>query len=154
MNPCEAGTTSWPRRGNHVTLSLRERVALLGIAQRQSRVSRAHIRALRIPRKSLPTSMKTFGDFLHVKRYEKHLTLSQIGRPMGITHTTAKAWEMDAERPDERQMEQLAEFFWFDLHAGVGDCLPSPREMPQVSPPLSGAFPGNFTRMTVFAKCV
>ena len=104
--------------------SPRGRVALLGIAQRQVRVSRAHIRVPRIPRKSLPTSMKTFGDLLHIKRYERHLTLSQIGRQMGIAQATVKAWEMDTERPDGRQMEQLRKILGFD--AGVGDCLPSP----------------------------
>jgi transcriptional regulator with XRE-family HTH domain len=58
--------------------------------------------------------MKTFGDLLHVKRYENHLTLSQLAKQMGIAQTTVKAWEMDAERPDERQMEQLAKLLGFD----------------------------------------
>jgi len=53
--------------------------------------------------------MKTFGDLLHVKRYEKHLTLSQLARQMGIAQTTVKAWEMDAERPNEQQTQQLAQ---------------------------------------------
>jgi len=68
--------------------------------------------------------MKTFGDLLHIKRYENHLTLSQIAKQMGIAQTTVKAWEMDAERPDGRQMEQLAKLLSFDS----GVALPKPHK--------------------------
>ena len=68
--------------------------------------------------------MKTFGDLLHIKRYEKHLTLSQIGRQMGIAQKTVKAWEMDSERPDERQMEELGKILGFDS----GILFPKPTE--------------------------
>jgi len=74
--------------------------------------------------------MKTFGDLFHIKRYEKHLTLSQIAKQMGIAQTTVKAWEMDEERPDRRQMEQLAELLGFDPNEGGGECLPSPHAIP------------------------
>ncbi len=45
-------------------------VALLGIAQRQIRVSRAHIPATRHLRKLLPTSIQTIGGLIQIKRYE------------------------------------------------------------------------------------
>jgi hypothetical protein len=66
---------------------------------------------------------------------------------MGIAQTTVKAWELDAERPDERQMEQLMKLLGFDPHAVVGDCLPPPHAMPEVIPPSSGAFPAGILEL-------
>jgi hypothetical protein len=60
-------------------------VLVLGITQRQIRVSRGHIPTNRQPRKSLPTSILTLGDLIQVKRYEKKLTLRQLAPKMGIT---------------------------------------------------------------------
>ena len=83
------------------------RVVLLGIAQRQVRVSRSHIPAKRNSRKPLPTSVKTLGDLIHIKRYEKRLTRQQLAEKMGIAHTLIRAWERGASQPSEQQMEQL-----------------------------------------------
>jgi len=98
------------------------RVLLLGIAQRQSRASRAHIRVPRISRKSLPCSMKMFGDLLHIKRYEKHLTLSQVAGQMGIAQVTLRGWERVLERPNEQQIEQLMTILVLE-HPNYGVCF-------------------------------
>jgi DNA-binding transcriptional regulator YiaG len=83
------------------------RVALLGIAQRQVRVSRAHIPLQRIHCKSLPTNVKTLGDQIKIKRYEKKITLRQLALEMGIRQTTVRAWEHDVEQPNADQIEKL-----------------------------------------------
>jgi len=46
----------------------------LGFTQRQIQVSRAHISEDRYRRKQLPMSIKTLGDLIQIKRYEKCLT--------------------------------------------------------------------------------
>jgi DNA-binding transcriptional regulator YiaG len=87
--------------------SPRGRVALLGIAQRQVRVSRAHIPSQRNHCKPLPTNVKTLGDQIKIKRYEKKITLQQLASKMGIRQTTVRGWEHDVERPDANQIEKL-----------------------------------------------
>jgi ribosome-binding protein aMBF1 (putative translation factor) len=84
------------------------RVALLGIAQRQIRVSRAHIPSYTYRRKPLPTSIKTLGDLIQIKRYEKRLTLWQLAQKMGIAAQLIRAWEDETARPTQQQCEQLA----------------------------------------------
>jgi len=85
----------------------------LGIAQRQIRVSRAHISTDRYRRKSLPTSIKTLGDLIQIKRFEKRLTLWQVAQRMGIPTAQVRAWERDDDKPNEQQTEQLAKFLDF-----------------------------------------
>jgi len=55
----------------------------------------------------LPTNVKTLGDQIKIKRYEKKITLQQLALKMGIRQTTVRGWEHDAERPNEEQMERL-----------------------------------------------
>jgi len=47
------------------------RVLVLGIAQRQIRVSHAHIPVNRQRRKPLPMSIQSLADLIQAKRYEK-----------------------------------------------------------------------------------
>ena len=96
-----------------VSPSPRGRVALLGIAKRQIRVSRAHVPAVCIRRKPLPTSIKTLGDLIQIRRYEKRLTLRRLVLKMGIAITMLRAWESDTDRPNEQQMKQLAQVLDF-----------------------------------------
>ena len=93
--------------------SPRGRVALLGIAQRQIRVSRAHIPVHTYRRKPLPTSIKTLGDLIQIKRYEKRLTLWQLAQKMGIATSLVCAWEKDTDRPNQQQLELLGSILRF-----------------------------------------
>jgi len=91
----------------------RGRVALLGIAQRQIRASRVHIPTDRYRRKSLPTSIKTLGDLIQIKRYEKRLTLWEVAQRMGIPTAQVRAWERDDDKPNEQQTDELAKTLGF-----------------------------------------
>ena len=64
-------------------------------------------------RKPLPTSIKTLGDLIQIKRYEKRLTLWRLAHKMGIATATVRAWERGTARPGEQQMEQLAKILDF-----------------------------------------
>jgi ribosome-binding protein aMBF1 (putative translation factor) len=97
------------------------RVALLGITHRQIRISRRHIPANRNRCKSLPTSVKTLGDLIQIKRYEKKFALCKLAENMGIAHTLIRAWERDASQPNRQQMEQLKKLLEF----GSGIDLPN-----------------------------
>jgi transcriptional regulator with XRE-family HTH domain len=55
----------------------------------------------------LPTSIKTLGDLIQVKRYEKRLTLWQLAQKMGIATSLVRAWEMGGSPPNLRHLEQL-----------------------------------------------
>jgi len=96
----------------------------LGIAQWTIRVSRANIPTSRKPRKSLPTSIQTLGDFIQVKRYEKKLTLGQLAQKMGIATATVRDWEEGVNQPDSKQMALLTKYLGFELanipiHPGI-----------------------------------
>jgi ribosome-binding protein aMBF1 (putative translation factor) len=90
------------------------RVALLGIAQRQSRIPRAHIPAVCCRRKPLPTSIKTLGDLIRVKRCENRLSVGRVAIKMGIVAATVQAWESNESQPDEQQVRQLARLLNFN----------------------------------------
>jgi hypothetical protein len=66
------------------------RTALLAFTQRQIRVSRVHISLNRNRRKQIPTVIKTSGDYIQVKRYEKGPHPYQIAGKMEIE--TALIW--------------------------------------------------------------
>jgi DNA-binding transcriptional regulator YiaG len=97
-----------------ISPSPRGRVALLGIAHRQIRVSRAHIPTDRDRRKPLPTNIKTLGDLIQIKRYEKRITLWQLALKTGIATATVRTWECGTDRPNEQQMVQLASVLQFN----------------------------------------
>jgi DNA-binding transcriptional regulator YiaG len=86
----------------------------LGIAQRQIRVFRAPLPAIRIHRKPLPASIQTLGDLIQIKRHEKNLTVWQLAQKMGIVTASVRAWEDGTEQPDNRQMALLANFLEFE----------------------------------------
>jgi len=62
----------------------------------------------------LPTSIKTIGDWIQVKRQEKNLALGHLAAKMGIAATLVRSWEDGTIQPDGRQMEVLANFLGFD----------------------------------------
>jgi ribosome-binding protein aMBF1 (putative translation factor) len=90
------------------------RISLLAIAQRTIHVSRHHISTNRKPRKPVPTTLKTLGDHIHIKRYEKRLSLSQVADYVGVTMTVIKSFESDAELPNDSQLQSLQKLLGLD----------------------------------------
>ena len=91
-----------------------ERIALLAITQRQIHASRGHIPLNRNRRKRIPTIIKTTGDYIQAKRYEKGLHPYQIAGKMGIETALILAWESGTCTPDETQWQMLSDLFSFD----------------------------------------
>ena len=87
-------------------------MALLGIAQRQIRVSRTHI----------PSIIATLGEYIQAKRYEKGLHPHQVADKMGIAASLLSAWESGKSTPDKTQLQMLSDLLSFDL----GVDLPKP----------------------------
>ncbi len=83
------------------------RVALLDIAQRSVRTSRTHIPAKRSPKKAVPTTPKTTGDFIRLGRYEKGLNLSEIAAKVGVPLHYMKALEKDVQVPSGDEWKAL-----------------------------------------------
>jgi hypothetical protein len=102
------------KRTAHDSPSPSRRVALLAITQRTIHISRRHIAIIRLPRKSVPTTPKTLGDHIHLKRYEKRLLLSQVAEYMGVTTTAVKSFESDVEIPNEREWQSLQTILGLD----------------------------------------
>jgi ribosome-binding protein aMBF1 (putative translation factor) len=94
----------------------------LAFAQRQIRVSRAHIPLNRHRRKQIPTVINTPGDYIQAKRYEKGLHLYQLAGKMGIAASLVSAWERGLSSPTEEQWQMLSNLLSFD--SGVD--LPKP----------------------------
>jgi ribosome-binding protein aMBF1 (putative translation factor) len=94
--------------------SSRGRIALLAFAQRQIHVSRAHIPPNRNRRKHIPTVIKTPGDYILAKRYEKRLHPYQLAGKMGIETALVLAWESGTHTPDEKQWQLLSDLLSFD----------------------------------------
>jgi DNA-binding transcriptional regulator YiaG len=102
------------KRGERFTFSW-GRIALLAFTQRQIRVSRAHIPLNRHRRKHIPTVIKTTGDYIQAKRYEKGLHPYQIAGKMGIETALILAWESGTRTPDEKQWQMLSDLLSFDF---------------------------------------
>lgn len=63
-------------------------------------------------------SIKTLGDLIQVKRYEKRLTIKQLARKMGIATASVRAWECDTGHPNEQQTMQLLTILGASLSVG------------------------------------
>ena len=98
------------------------RIALLAFTQRQIRVSRAHIPLNRNRRKQIPTVIRTLGDYIQAKRYEKGLHPYQVAGKMGVETALISAWESGIRKPNEKQWRMLSVLLSFD--SGVD--LPKP----------------------------
>jgi DNA-binding transcriptional regulator YiaG len=94
----------------------------LAFAQRQIRVSRAHIPPNRNRLKQIPIAIRTLGDYIQAKRYEKGLHPYQVAGKMGIETRLVSAWESGIKKPDEKQWQMLSDLLSFD--SGVD--LPKP----------------------------
>ena len=100
----------------------RGRIALLGLTQRQIRVSRSHIPVNRQRRKQIPSIIATIGDYIQAKRYEKGLHPNQVADKMGIAASLLSAWERSKSTPDKTQLQMLSDLSSFDF----GVDLPKP----------------------------
>jgi ribosome-binding protein aMBF1 (putative translation factor) len=90
------------------------RIALLAFTQRQIRISRAHIPLNRNRRKQIPTVIRTLGDYIQAKRYEKGLHPYQAASKMGVETALISAWESGTRTPDEKQWRMLSDLLSFD----------------------------------------
>ncbi len=84
-----------------------KRVARSGFALRKIQASRSCIPSNRRPRKSMPTTLKTLGDHIQVRRFEEGLLQSELAEKMGVTTSLIQLWENDDCLPDERQFKML-----------------------------------------------
>jgi DNA-binding transcriptional regulator YiaG len=82
-------------------------VALLGIAQRHIRIPYDWNLVKRKPCKPLVTSIKTFGDWLQIKRQERNLTPYQLAAKMGIATALVRSWENGTTKPNPRHRQIL-----------------------------------------------
>ena len=94
------------RRGEQFSLSW-GRVALLGIAQRQTSISFSPKTRKRNNVKALPASIKTIGDLIQVKRHEKNLTPGHLAAKTGIATRLVRSWEDGTSQHDIWQMKVL-----------------------------------------------
>ena len=90
----------------------------MGIAQRQIRIKFSHKLRKCQKSKSLPASIKTLGDLIHVKRQEKNLSPCHLAAKMGIATALVHSWEDGTIQPDNRQLKVLADILEFN--AGLG----------------------------------
>ena len=109
----QSNRTNFQKSGGRFSFSL-GRIALLAFTQRQIRASRAHIPPNRHRRKQIPTVIRTAGDYIQAKRYEKGLHPYQIAGKMGIETALILAWESGSRTPDEKQWQMLSDLLSFD----------------------------------------
>ena len=74
-----------------------------------------------MPRKAFPTSVKTVGDQIQVKRIEARLTQRELARKVGVTPQTVQAWELDAVTPSAEEVRLLCEVLGFPFGVGFPD---------------------------------
>jgi len=75
----------------------------------------------------LPTSIKSLGDLIQVKRHEKNLTPGHLALKMGIATALVRSWEDGTSQPDNQQLKILAEKLGFDT--AFAGFLPKHRPM-------------------------
>jgi ribosome-binding protein aMBF1 (putative translation factor) len=80
----------------------------LGFAQRKIHASRSHIPTNRKPKKPVPTTIKTLGDYIQTKRFEKGLHQSQLAEALGVPQALIALWEKDRQAPTAEQWTRLA----------------------------------------------
>ena len=65
-------------------------------------------------RKPTPPVIKTIGDYIQSKRYEKGLHPCQVAGKMGIAASLISAWERGVSSPSEEQWRMLSNLLSFD----------------------------------------
>jgi ribosome-binding protein aMBF1 (putative translation factor) len=81
----------------------------LGITQRTIRASRSHIPSNRRAWKAFPTTLKTLGDCIKAKRFEKGLLQRELAEKLGVSKLRVKLWEHDQRVPNEAQRQALSD---------------------------------------------
>lgn len=81
------------------------------IAQRTISASHKHISVDRKPRKAVPTTPKTLGDYILLKRYEKRLDMRKISSQLGISPSLLCAWENDLCEPAPEHLKALTDLY-------------------------------------------
>jgi DNA-binding transcriptional regulator YiaG len=59
------------------------------------------------PRKVFPTTPKTLGDHLMVKRLEADLTQAEVAAKMKVSDKTLRAWKYDQSLPSQVEWQRL-----------------------------------------------
>jgi ribosome-binding protein aMBF1 (putative translation factor) len=85
-------------------------IALLGTAQRTIHVAWQYVKPIRKVAKPFPIVIKTFGDRIQVKRFEKSFTRQQLASGLGIEVSLLTDWEEDSRIPDLNEAKRLSEF--------------------------------------------
>jgi DNA-binding transcriptional regulator YiaG len=80
----------------------------LACGQRKIHTSRSHISTNRVPRKAFPTSLKTLGDHIRLKRTEKGLSQWQLAQILHVPPRRLSEWEREVKTPSESEWLRLA----------------------------------------------
>jgi DNA-binding transcriptional regulator YiaG len=80
----------------------------LAIAHRKIKASRSHIGTNRSHKKAIPTTPKTLGDHILLKRFEKGLSQRQLAHLLEVPTSQVIRWENDARLPTEPEWRALA----------------------------------------------
>jgi DNA-binding XRE family transcriptional regulator len=91
---------------------------LLGITQRTIRAKIDLSNEKFSPRKLIPVTPRTIGDYLILKRFEAGLSQAEVAAKVGIPYKALHAWEHDHEFPTDAQLERLNEIL------SLADVLP------------------------------
>lgn len=83
----EGNTEAIIKRVSHFSFTKR-RVALLGNTERSIRTCRRKNTSRLQPKKAIPAAIKTLGDYLLVKRYEKGLQQRYVAQMAGVATLT------------------------------------------------------------------
>lgn len=87
----------------------------MGIGQRSIRTSRAHISTERINKKVFPATLKTLGDHIRLKRFEKGLLQAEMAAKLGVSSQLVQQWEMDRRTPMDDQWLALVNMLGLDV---------------------------------------
>jgi DNA-binding transcriptional regulator YiaG len=88
----------------------------LGFAHRTIRASRSHISTNRKPRKAFPTTVKTLGDEIQVKRKESELSARKLAGMLSVPVATVTSWERGQSIPDPSQLALLSKLLGGGFH--------------------------------------
>ena len=70
---------------------------------------RSQVSSHRRRRKSLPTIIKTVGDRIQVRRFEKGLLQSEVAAKLGVPISLVQAWEEDVQEPNQDEWKGLSD---------------------------------------------
>ena len=63
----------------------------------------------------MPTTVKTFGDRIMVKRFEMGLSQRQLAQLLGVTAGLVVQWENDLLQPHDCERQALAKVLPFEI---------------------------------------